>query len=215
MLAAGCGGDAPSASISNDSGPDGRASTEGKKSTANSKKSSSTGSDDGTKVVVETNLGNFEITLDADKAPLAVDNFLYNYVHRGAYDNTIVHYCSDEFLIAGGFQVNQKEIPPRAPVRNQSDNGLKNVKRTVALSHTADYPHSASSHFFINVQDNPYFDYDDSAAEEDKKWGYTVFGRVTDGWNVVEKIARARTHDQGDFVSTPVKPVIIKSVRQY
>ena len=215
LFAVGCGGDAPTASVSNDSKGDSNSDggkTKGAK--LGGIKSKSRSSNDGTIVAVETNLGTFEITLDPEKAPLAVDNFLYNYVQRGGYDNTIIHYATSDFFIAGGHTKKLNEIPARAPVRNESDNGLHNLKATVAMSHTQDYPHSATSHFFINVKDNDFFDYDES-ADEDKKWGYTVFGKVTDGWDVVEKIARAKTHDADEFVSTPVKPIIIKSIRQY
>jgi cyclophilin family peptidyl-prolyl cis-trans isomerase len=215
LFAVGCGGDAPTASVSNDSKGDSKSdSGKTKGAKLGGSKSKSRSSKDGTIVAVETNLGTFEITLDPEKAPLAVDNFLYNYVQRGGYDNTIIHYATSDFFIAGGHTKKLNEIPARAPVRNESDNGLNNLKATVAMSHTQDYPHSATSHFFINVKDNDFFDYDES-ADEDKKWGYTVFGKVTDGWDVVEKIARVKTHDADEFVSTPVKPIIIKSIRQY
>lgn len=211
----GCGGDAPTASVSSDGdGGSAKSDSDGKAKSKKLTKPKSKSSSGQTIVAVETNMGTFEITLNPEKSPLTVDNFLYNYVQRGGYDDTIVHYCSSDFFIAGGHKSNLTEIPSRAPIRNESDNGLKNVKRTVAMSHTQDYPHSGTSHFFININDNDYFDYDES-AEEDEKWGYAVFGKVTDGWDVVERIAQAKTHDSGDFTSTPVEPIVIKTIRQY
>ena len=218
LFALGCGGDATTASISkkgDSSDASGKSGASGKVSRGKASGKKRKSSNGATIVAVETNVGTFEITLDAEKAPLAVDNFLYNYVQRGGYDNTIVHYSTLDFFIAGGHQKEGlSEVPSRAPVRNESDNGLANLKATVAMSHAEDYPHSATSHFFINVKDNAFFDYDES-AEEDEKWGYTVFGKVTDGWDVVERIANAKTHDTDEFVSTPVKAIVIKSIRQY
>ncbi|MFP6674631.1 MAG: peptidylprolyl isomerase [Pirellulaceae bacterium] len=164
-------------------------------------------------VTVETNLGTFEITLDAENAPLTVDNFLYNYVERGSYDNTIMHYSNPDYVIGGGFLADLTEIVPRAAVRNESDNGLANTKGTVAMSRSADYPHSATSHFFVNLGENSFFDYKQD-AEDDEKWGYAVFGKVTSGMEVLERIAERPTHDTETLVSTPIEPIIIKSIRR-
>jgi peptidyl-prolyl cis-trans isomerase B (cyclophilin B) len=164
-------------------------------------------------VTVDTNFGTFEITLDIENAPMTVDNFLYNYVQRKCYDNTIMHYSTNDIVMAGGYQADLTEIAPRAPVRNESDNGLTNEIGTVAMSRSPEYPHSATSQFFVNLGKNSVFDYE-ADAEEDKKWGYTVFGKVTSGLDVIERIARQPTHNTEAMENTPAEPVIIRSIRR-
>lgn len=208
----GCGGEKPpAASISSD-GADTEPSATGKDGKSRSGSAQTDPSADPI-VVVQTNVGAFEITLDQEHAPLAVDNFLYNYVSRKSYDNTVVHYSSEEFLIAGGYKKDMSEVPARAAIRNESENNQKNRAATVSMSHSGIYPHSATSHFFINLADNSFFDFDET-AEEDKKWGYTVFGKVTSGWEVVEKIAARPTEEKGEFARIPSDTVVIKSIRR-
>ena len=143
-------------------------------------------------VLIETSLGNITVRLDAEKAPLTVDNFL-SYVNAGHYDQTIVHqvYKGQGFL-AGGYGTNLVEKPGRTPIRNEAHNGLKNRRGTIAMVRLPDAIDSATCQFFINVADNPALDYKDRTPEG---YGYCVFGKVTDGMDVVDKIGNAQVHD--------------------
>ena len=141
-------------------------------------------------VVISTSYGDITLRLNADKAPRTVDNFLANYVDRGSYDNTIVHYVEPgSMVLMGGFDDKLEPIGTRTPIFNEADNGLKNTKGTIAMTRMPDYVHSATSQFFINVKDNSALDYVES--EEDDINGYCVFGEVVEGMDVVEKIAAA------------------------
>src|SRR5665647_1339150 len=146
-------------------------------------------------VEVLTNHGAFVIALDPAKAPKSVENFL-RYVDAKHYDGTIFHRVIPTFMIqGGGFDAQLEKKPVQAPVTNEADNGLKNTRGTVAMARTSD-PHSATSQFFVNVTDNAFLDHQ---AKDAQGWGYTVFGRVTEGMDVVDKIKAVRTGASGPF----------------
>ena len=162
-------------------------------------------------VLIETALGNITVRLDAEKAPETVNNFL-SYVKAGHYDETIVHqvYKGQGFL-AGGYDTNLVEKQARTPIRNEADNGLKNRRGTIAMVRLPDAIDSATCQFFINVADNPTLDHRDrhSAAG----YGYCVFGTVTDGLDVVDKIGSVKVHDIKEFERTPEQLIVVKSIR--
>ena len=146
-------------------------------------------------VLLTTNHGNITIELDAEKAPKTVENFLA-YVNSGHYAGTIFHRVIDGFMIqGGGFEPGMKQKPTNEPVENEAKNGLKNSMYTLAMARTS-APHSASAQFFINVNDNSFLDYPGQDG-----WGYCVFGKVTDGIDVVEKIRAVKTTRSGMFLS--------------
>ena len=155
-------------------------------------------------VQINTSLGPILVELDSAKAPNTVENFLA-YVKSGHYNGTIFHRTIRRFMIqGGGMTADMNEKPTRAPIRNEADNGLKNLTGTIAMARTSD-PHSASAQFFINVADNAFLDH---KAKDEKGWGYAVFGRVTSGMELVEKISRAPVWP-GDV---PTQPVVIESI---
>lgn len=162
-------------------------------------------------VVVVTNLGAFTVALDPERAPRTVENFLA-YVDAGHYDQTIFHRVIAGFMVqGGGYAPDYQKKPTRAPVQNEATNGLKNRRGTVAMARTSD-PHSATAQFFVNVADNAFLDH---KAPSGSDWGYTVFGRVTDGMDVVDRIQAVRTGAQGPFAKdAPLEPVIIQSARR-
>src|SRR6478735_8679027 len=128
-------------------------------------------------VEVSTNLGTFVITLDPAKAPKSVENFL-SYVDAKHYDGTIFHRVIPTFMIqGGGYDENMEKKPVRPAIQNEADNGVKNLRGTVAMARTSD-PHSATSQFFVNVVDNAFLDHQ---KKEGPAWGYAVFGKVTEG----------------------------------
>ncbi|HWU98447.1 MAG TPA: peptidylprolyl isomerase [Oxalicibacterium sp.] len=155
-------------------------------------------------VILTTNHGNITIELDAEKAPKTVENFLA-YVNSGHYAGTIFHRVIDGFMVqGGGFEPGMKQKPTNAPVENEAKNGLKNGMYTLAMARTSD-PHSASAQFFINVNDNSFLDYPGQDG-----WGYCVFGKVTDGTDVVDKIKSVKTTRSGMFADVPVEDVVIE-----
>ena len=158
-------------------------------------------------VEVETNHGPFVITLDPGKAPVSVENFL-KYVDAKHYDGTVFHRVIPTFMIqGGGFDERQEKKATKPPIQNEADNGLKNTRGTVAMARTGD-PHSATSQFFINHGDNGFLDHPGRDG-----WGYAVFGKVTGGMDIVDKIAGVPTGAQGMFRSDVPQPlVVIKSV---
>jgi cyclophilin family peptidyl-prolyl cis-trans isomerase len=159
-------------------------------------------------VRMTTNLGVIEIELDAKHAPGTVSNFL-NYVNTGFYRGTVFHRVIPGFMIqGGGFRPGMDEKAHGAPVRNEADNGLKNLAGTIAMARTPD-PQSASAQFFINTVDNPNLDFRDKTSAG---WGYCVFGKVTKGMDVVHKIEHVATHNVGPFQNVPVKDVVIEKV---
>ncbi|MCC6747267.1 MAG: peptidyl-prolyl cis-trans isomerase [Deltaproteobacteria bacterium] len=153
------------------------------------------GSAAGKLVELDTSLGKIRLELFRDKAPATTENFL-QYVSAKHYDGTIFHRVIDGFMIqGGGFDPTFRERPTRAPVKNEADNGLKNVRGTVAMARTPD-PHSATAQFFINVKDNASLDHRDKT---DGGWGYCVFGKVVAGLEVVDKIKAVQTGAKGPF----------------
>ena len=159
-------------------------------------------------VTMETNKGVITLELDADKAPESVANFIA-YARAGHYDGTIFHRVIPGFMIqGGGFGTDMQQKPTNPPIKNEANNGLKNDKGTVAMART-NIPDSATSQFFINVKDNDFLNH---TAPTQQGWGYTVFGRVTDGMDVVALIEGVPTANQGGQQDVPVDDVIIEKV---
>ena len=160
-------------------------------------------------VQLETSMGDITIELNEEKAPKTVENFL-NYVNSGHYEGTIFHRVIDGFMIQGGgmdAQMNEKKT--NAPIENEADNGLKNDKGTIAMARTQD-PHSATSQFFINVKDNDFLNH---LGKNMQGWGYTVFGKVTDGMDVIEKMRSVATGRFGMHADVPNEPITINSAK--
>ncbi len=158
------------------------------------------------KVLLKTNKGNITLTLDSAKAPKTVANFL-EYVKKGHYDSTIFHRVIDNFMIqGGGMTAGLKEKSSGAQIENEADNGLKNERGTVAMARTSD-PHSATAQFFINVGDNDFLNH---SAKNAQGWGYAVFGKVTDGIDVVDAIRKVKTGNSGFHQDVPTEDVVIE-----
>ena len=152
-------------------------------------------------VELHTNLGLIRIELDAEKAPISVENFL-GYVRRGHYDGTVFHRVIPTFMVqGGGFTPDNRQKPTRAPIAIESNNGLKNNRGTIAMARTMD-PNSATAQFFINVVDNDFLNY---RAPTSQGYGYAVFGQVISGMDVVDKIRATPTGGQ----DRPLTPVTI------
>lgn len=162
-----------------------------------------------TLVDIETNRGAIRIALADDKAPETVANFL-RYVDEGFYDGTIFHRVIAGFMIqGGGFTADYEQKSTASPVKNEADNGLKNMRGTIAMARTSD-PHSATAQFFINHRDNSNLDH---RAPTMHGWGYAVFGEVVDGMNVVDAIAALKTGPGGRFRSdVPQDMVVIERI---
>ena len=158
------------------------------------------------KVLLKTNKGDITLSLDAVKAPKTVANFL-QYVKSGHYDGTIFHRVINNFIIqGGGMGVGMKEKSTGTPIENEANNGLKNERGTVAMARTSD-PHSATAQFFINVNDNDFLNHTAPSAQG---WGYAVFGKVTDGLDVVDAIRKVKTGNAGFHQDVPAEDVIIE-----
>ena len=158
-------------------------------------------------VQLDTNMGAIVIELNEEKAPKTVENFL-NYVKSGHYDGTIFHRIIDGFMIqGGGMDAEMKEKGTNKPVENEADNGLKNDAGTIAMARTQD-PHSATSQFFVNVKDNDFLNH---SGKNMQGWGYTVFGKVTSGMDVIEKMKGVPTGRFGMHADVPKEPVVINS----
>jgi peptidyl-prolyl cis-trans isomerase B (cyclophilin B) len=161
-------------------------------------------------VVLHTNHGAITIELDAANAPTTVENFL-GYVRAGHYDNTLFHRVIDGFMIqGGGFAPGMTQKPVRAPIANEAGNGLKNKRYTVAMARTSE-PHSATAQFFINVGDNDFLDYKGPSPQG---WGYCVFGRVTAGTDIVDRIKGVATADAGHHQNVPREDVVIQRAEE-
>ena len=159
-----------------------------------------------TAVIITTNLGKITAELDAEKAPKTVENFLA-YMNAGHYNNTIFHRVIDGFMIqGGGFEPGMKQKPANATVVNEAANGLKNEPYTLAMARTSD-PHSASAQFFINIKNNGFLDHPGQDG-----FGYAVFGKVTEGKEVVDAIRAVKTSRSGMFADVPAVDVIIEKV---
>lgn len=157
-------------------------------------------------VKLHTSLGTITLELDAEKAPTTVQNFL-DYVTAGHYDNTVFHRVINGFMIqGGGFEPGMTQKPTREPIKNEADNGLKNDKGTIAMARTQ-APHSASAQFFINVADNDFLNF---RSPDLQGWGYCVFGRVTEGMDVVDAIRNVRTGSRGFHQDVPLEDVVIE-----
>ena len=161
-------------------------------------------------VIMKTNMGTIEITLDAEKAPITVKNFL-SYVNDGFYDGTIFHRIIPNFMIqGGGHTVNLAEKPKKAPITNEATNKVLNLRGTLAMARTS-VINSATCQFFINLKDNDFLNHKNRSA---KLFGYTVFGEVTKGMDVVDKIAGVKTQQKsGGFANLPVQAVVIESMK--
>ncbi|MGV3591389.1 MAG: peptidylprolyl isomerase [Gammaproteobacteria bacterium] len=159
-------------------------------------------------ITLHTNQGDIVLELDFEKAPKTAANFL-QYCKDGHYDGTIFHRVIPNFMIqGGGFEPGMKQKATRAPIQNEADNGLSNAVGTIAMARTND-PHSASCQFFINVADNKFLNHSGKNAQG---WGYAVFGKVTGGMDVVNKIKGVRTTSKAGHQDVPVEDVVIQSV---
>lgn len=157
-------------------------------------------------IKLHTNFGIITIELDAEKAPESAKNFLA-YAEAGHYDNTVFHRVIPGFMVqGGGFEPGMKQKECGAPIKNEADNGLKNDNYTLAMARTSD-PHSATAQFFINVADNDFLNF---KAPNGNGWGYCVFGKVTDGTDVVDKIKGVKTGSSGFHQDVPKEDVIIE-----
>ncbi|OOF50136.1 peptidylprolyl isomerase [Rodentibacter trehalosifermentans] len=165
-------------------------------------------------VTLHTNFGDIKLALNAEKAPMTVENFL-TYCKDGFYDNTIFHRVIDGFMIqGGGMESGMKEKNTRAPIQNEAANGLSNKRGTIAMARTSD-PHSATAQFFINVADNTFLDYRTKemfGKTVVQEWGYAVFGEVVEGMDVVDKIKAVKTGNKGFHQDVPKEDVVIHSV---
>jgi peptidyl-prolyl cis-trans isomerase B (cyclophilin B) len=155
-------------------------------------------------ITLKTSHGDIVLTLDEEKAPKTCENFK-QYVRDGHYDGTIFHRVIDGFMIqGGGFNEHMMQKHTRDPIENEAKNGLSNLTGTIAMART-NKPHSATAQFFINVSDNKFLDHPGHDG-----WGYCVFGRVTEGMDVVNRIKGVRTSTQQGHENVPVEPVVIE-----
>jgi peptidylprolyl isomerase/peptidyl-prolyl cis-trans isomerase B (cyclophilin B) len=160
------------------------------------------------RVLIETSKGNITIELFTRNAPISTANFL-NYVKTGFYDGLVFHRVIPGFMVqGGGMTPDMAEKPKNAPIQNEADNGLKNLRGTLAMARTGE-PHSASSQFFINVADNAFLNHRGKSFEG---WGYAVFGQVVDGMNVVDAIVAVPRGNRGPHGDVPVEPIVMKRV---
>ena len=158
------------------------------------------------KVLMKTSMGEITIALDGDKAPKSAANFLA-YVDAGFYNGTVFHRVIPDFMIqGGGMDQDMQKKATREAIENEAKNGLKNVRGSIAMARTGD-PHSATAQFFINLKDNGFLNYPSRDG-----WGYTVFGEVTDGMDVVDAISAVETGSQGGRRDVPRTTVLIESV---
>ena len=161
-------------------------------------------------VIIETSEGNIELELWADRAPVTVRNFL-RYADEGFYVGTVFHRVVAGFVIqGGGFTAEMQSKPLHKPIKNEARAELKNVRGTIAMARTSDI-HSATSQFFINLTDNERLDHTDDTRDG---FGYAVFGKVTEGMDVVDRIGKVKTKSVGRFSDVPAAPVVIKAVRR-
>ena len=157
-------------------------------------------------IKLHTTLGTITLELDQARAPATAANFL-QYARDGFYDGTLFHRVIPNFMIqGGGMEAGMKQKTTRSPIRNEADNGLKNQKGSIAMARTSD-PHSATAQFFINLKDNDFLDF---RAANSQGWGYCVFGRVTEGMDVVESIAKVATTSRRGHQDVPADDVVIE-----
>ncbi|MDR8523227.1 peptidylprolyl isomerase [Shewanella fidelis] len=159
-------------------------------------------------ITLHTNHGDIKLALDAEKAPNTAANFM-SYAKDGFYDGTIFHRVIDGFMVqGGGFTEDMDQKRPNEAIANEANNGLSNKTGTIAMARTSD-PHSATAQFFINVNDNTFLDFKSESAQG---WGYCVFGEVTEGMDVVNKIKAVSTGNRGMHQDVPLEAVIIEKV---
>ena len=157
-------------------------------------------------VALDTNHGTIVLELASQEAPKTVENFL-QYVNAGFYDGTLFHRVIPNFMIqGGGFDGQQRQKPTQAPISNEADNGLRNDRGTIAMARTGD-PHSATAQFFINLKDNGFLNH---TGKNPQGWGYTVFGRVIEGMDTVDRIARVKTSQGRISEAVPQEAVVIE-----
>ncbi|CNE23124.1 peptidylprolyl isomerase A [Yersinia nurmii] len=157
-------------------------------------------------VLLTTSAGNIELALDNQKAPVSTQNFV-NYVNSGYYNNTVFHRVIPGFMVqGGGFTADLQQKATNAPIKNEADNGLRNLRGTISMARTADKD-SATSQFFLNVADNAFLDHGQ------RDFGYAVFGKVVKGMDVVDKISQVQTENIGPYQNVPVKPITILSAK--
>lgn len=160
------------------------------------------------RVSLKTNMGEIVVELEPEKAPKSVENFL-QYVKDKQYDGTIFHRVIKTFMIqGGGYTATGQAKGTRGPIQNEADNGLPNLRGTIAMARTGD-PHSATSQFFINVVDNAFLNH--VSKDNGSTWGYAVFGKVVSGLEVVDAIKNVQTAPQGMFPDAPTSPVVINT----
>ncbi len=158
-------------------------------------------------VIFSTSMGDITIELLSEEAPVTAKNFL-DYVDAGFFDGTIFHRVIPGFVIqGGGFTADMNQKPTRAPIKNEADNGVRNLRGTLSMARTSDI-NSATSQFFINLKDNAFLDHGS------RDFGYAVFGRVVEGMDVVDKIAAVKTGNRGPHGDVPVEPVVTNTARQ-
>jgi peptidyl-prolyl cis-trans isomerase B (cyclophilin B) len=161
-----------------------------------------------TNVIIRTSMGDIELELYEDKAPETVKNFL-SYVDDCHYDNTIFHRVIDNFMIqGGGFDATFTQLPTKAPIKNEADNGLKNDKGTIAMARTSDI-NSATCQFFLNVKDNDFLNF---SSPDERGYGYCVFGKVSSGMDVIEQIKEVPTGQKGPHGDVPIENIMIKEI---
>jgi cyclophilin family peptidyl-prolyl cis-trans isomerase len=161
------------------------------------------------KIVMETSKGSIELELDPVKAPISVANFV-SYVKKGHYDGTIFHRCIPGFMIqGGGFTADMQQKPTDAPIKNEAQNGLKNVRGAICMARTG-IVDSATSQFFINVKDNDFLNF---TSPDQRGFGYAVFGKVTKGMDVVDAIVGSPTTSKGPYENVPVETISITSAK--
>lgn len=158
-------------------------------------------------IILHTNQGDIHIKLNTEKAPVSSQNFI-DYVNDGFYNGTIFHRVIKNFMIqGGGFEAGMQEKSTRNPIENEANNGLSNLRGTLAMARTM-VPHSATAQFFINVEDNTFLDH---SSETTEGWGYAVFGEVVEGMDVVDKIREAATTTRMGHQDVPVDDLVIES----
>jgi len=159
-----------------------------------------------THVLLTTSAGNIELALDDQKAPVSVKNFV-DYVNSGFYNGTIFHRVIPGFMVqGGGFSSDMKQKATNPPVKNEADNGLRNLRGTISMARTSEKD-SATSQFFINVADNAFLDHGQ------RDFGYAVFGKVVKGMEVADKISQVQTENVGPYQNVPSKPIVIQSAK--
>lgn len=155
-------------------------------------------------ITFKTNLGDIQIEVDTENAPLSAANF-QQYAEEGHFDGTIFHRVIKGFMIqGGGFTADMAQKPTRDPVENEAKNGLKNDRGTLSMARTGD-PHSGTSQFFLNVKDNAFLDYPGQDG-----WGYAVFGKVVGGMDIVDQIENVATGNKSGHQDVPVEPVVVE-----